>query len=302
MTTTYESPARVNKKNSYKAYMPKWLTAPLYRANMTIWLLISDLTALLVSCVTAIWFRSLLGNGFDMADYLPFLPVVTVFIIGYALSGMYPGIGINPIEEFRKFTITSSIVIASLTTLTFFTQSGLKFSRLVFIFLWILVVILLPITRSVMRKIGLRFHIWGEPVAMLGYGPQGRKILKFLRNNPSFGIRPEFIVMGRPQETAPLSSAEIRLRRIPAESLLKNPQLLADANIQTVILAPTEIPEVLSHAMLDEQKFGIKHLILISSLNWIGGSAVKVHDMSGLLGLEVEHNLLRSRERFLKFF
>ncbi len=288
------------KKTTAKAALPKWLTTPLYRTNMTLWLILSDLAALVLCSFAAIWLRSLISRSFPTENYYAFIPTVVVFIIGYGLSGLYPGIGINPIEEFRKFTVASSTVMAALTALTFFTQFGLKFSRLVFLFLWMLIVITLPVTRMLMRKLGLLLRIWGEPVALLGFGPQGRKILKYLRQNPTYGIRPEIVVIGRPEETAPLANLDERVRRIPAYALVENPKILADANIQTVIIAPTEIPQDLGTAMVDEQKFGIKHLILISSLNWIGGSAVAVHDMAGLLGLEVEHNLLRTRERLFK--
>ena len=288
------------KKTTVKAALPKWLTTPLYRTNMTLWLILSDLAALVLCSFAAIWLRSLISRSFPTENYYAFIPTVVVFIIGYGLSGLYPGIGINPIEEFRKFTVASSTVMAALTALTFFTQFGLKFSRLVFLFLWMLIVITLPVTRMLMRKLGLLLRIWGEPVALLGFGPQGRKILKYLRQNPTYGIRPEIVVIGRPEETAPLVNLDERVRRIPAYALVENPKILADANIQTVIIAPTEIPQDLGTAMVDEQKFGIKHLILISSLNWIGGSAVAVHDMAGLLGLEVEHNLLRTRERLFK--
>ena len=241
-----------------------------------------------------------MGGSFIASSYFSYFPVITVFLIGYALSGLYPGIGINAIEEFRKTIITSSTVIGVLTTVAFFTQSSLNYSRLIFLFLWVLIVVIVPFMRMQMRKLGLLLHVWGEPVALLGYGPQGRKKLNFLRKIPTYGIRPEIVVIGRPEETAPLGGLDDRVQRIPAYALVDNPRILADANIQTIILAPTEIPQDLGVAMVDEQKFGIKHLILISSLNWIGGSAVTVHDMAGLLGLEVERNLLRTRERFMK--
>jgi Undecaprenyl-phosphate galactose phosphotransferase WbaP len=300
MENTVKTNPLPEPKTKTRAALPKWLTTPLYRTNMTLWLIISDLAALVLCSFAAIWLRSLIGRSFAAENYFIYIPAVVVFIIGFGLSGLYPGIGINPIEEFRRLTITSSTVMAGLTAFTFFTQSGLKFSRLVFLFLWMLIVVVLPVTRVLMRKLGLLLRVWGEPVALLGFGPQGRKILKYLRQNPTYGIRPEIVVIGRPEETAPLAILDERVRRIPAYALVESPKLLADANIQTVILAPTEIPQDLGAAMLDEQKFGIKHLILISSLNWIGGSAVAVHDMAGLLGLEVEHNLLRTRERLFK--
>lgn len=300
MQTTIK-PNSLNMKNGIRwAALPKWMTTPLYRTNMTIWLLLSDLTALVACYLLAIWIRLSVMGYFHIENYVILAPLMVLFVAGYAMSGLYPGIGINPIEEFRKFTVTSSIVMVSLTALTFMTQSGLAYSRSLFVLLWALIVCIMPVNRFLMRKLGLVLHIWGEPVALLGFGPQGKKILKYLLHNPSYGIHPVIIVDGIDEEAKPDGSAEERLQRISTESLLNHPRMLADADIQTVILAPTEIPEALSRAMVDEQKFGIKHLILISSLNWIGGSAVTVHDMSGLLGLEVEHNLLRKRERFFK--
>jgi hypothetical protein len=122
--------------------------------------------------------------------------------------------------------------------------------------------------------------------------------MTFLEKNPTYGIRPVLVVAENTD--FPEKDCKPPVRTISTETLMKDPNIFVNSIIQTAIIVPGEIPDQLSSSLVDEQRFGIKHLILISDLNWIGGSAVIPHDMSGLLGLEVERNLLRLRERVVK--
>ena len=119
-----------------------------------------------------------------------------------------------------------------------------------------------------------------------------------MKNHRQYGLVPELVVNG--YNTRHAEEGEIGCPEIQAEALAAHKDLLAKAGIRTAILVPPEIPQVLNEALLDEHQFGLRRLILISSLGWFGGSAVIPHDLQGILGLEVERNLLNANEQLLK--
>jgi Undecaprenyl-phosphate galactose phosphotransferase WbaP len=300
MQTTYETvPALKSIARSVKT-LPQWAVMPHSRVLMTVWLASADLMALFISGSLAILLRSWLGAGFSVENYYSLAPLLLFFMIGYMLVRLYPGVGVSPIEELRQLTYVSSIIMISLTVLLFLTQSGLSYSRLIFLLVWLFILVTVPVFRIIARKLGVIFHIWGEPVALIGFGPQGKHIYQYLKNNPAYGICPVVVVNGVENEAGDGQSEALEIPEISVTDLAMDHLLLARTGIKTAILAPSEIPPALRNSLVDEQQFGLERLILISSLNWIGGSAVVPHDLGGLLGLEVERNLLHAREQLVK--
>jgi|LDZU01.1.fsa_nt_gi Undecaprenyl-phosphate galactose phosphotransferase WbaP len=267
---------------------------------MTAWMVGADLIALITVGWFSIYIRSWLGGSFTTPEpYYAIAPLLSFFIFAYSISGLYPGIGLNPIEELQRITNTTSTTIIALSVIVFLTQTGIEFSRLIFAFFWILALLAVPVNRLFARKLGFILGLWGEPVALIGFGPQGRKIYKYLKQNPLYGFQPVIIVNNLDHlEMDPKEKTGLPV--ISASILVNDKMFLARSGIRSAILAPTEIPTVLRDSLVDEQQCGLQRLILISSLNWIGGSAVIPHDMGGLLGLEVERNLLNVPQRLLK--
>lgn len=259
----------------------------------------ADLLSLATAGVLAVSLRQLLGNRLiNPGFYAHLLPLLGLFLLVYALLKLYPGIGVTPVEELRRLSIATSAVFLTLVAYMFWTQTSTHYSRLVLGLFWLLALALVPLNRWLTRRFALRLGLWGEPVALIGFGPNGHKILAFLKNNRHYGLNPVVVVNGfgvHPEEEAQTGCPEIH-----AETLVAHKDLLSEAGIRTAILVPPEIPQVLNTALLDEQQFGLRRLILISSLGWIGGSAVIPHDLQGILGLEVERNLLNTYEQLLK--
>lgn len=274
---------------------------PIYtRTIMVLWMVIADLLSLIFAGWLAIHIRGWVGN-FDMdhAPYLALSPLLLMFLVMNLISGLFPGIGLSPVDEIRLVVISTSSSFVLLTAIAFLTQTGVAYSRLVFVFFWLLAVTFEPTFRMIFRKLGVVFNFWGEPFAIIGFGVQGRRIYKYLKQNPLSGIRPVVIVNGESHPDLP-GEDEIDLTMISGLEMEKDRMILKRNGITSAILAPSEISAKLRDSLVDEHQFGLKKLILISSLNWTGGTSVVAHDMGGLLGLEVERNLLNPPQRILK--
>jgi Undecaprenyl-phosphate galactose phosphotransferase WbaP len=280
--------------------IPLKAVTPFKRVIMTAWMVITDVVALMITGWLSIQIRYWMGGTYSHPSYYYALaPLLTIFIFAYAIAGMYPVIGLTPAEELKRTTSATSAAMVALSVIAFLTQTGVEYSRLVFVFFWVLALFAVPFSRLMARKIGFALGIWGEPVALIGFGVQGRRIYQYLRQNPLCGIRPVVIINDMDHKESD-TGEKTGLPEISASIIVKDKQFLARSGIHSAILIPNEIPVDLRDALVDEQQFGLQRLILISSLNWIGSSAVIPHDMGGMLGLEVERNLLNAPERLLK--
>jgi len=177
-----------------------------------------------------------------------------------------------------------------LIALTFIEQTSLDFSRFVLVAAWLTALILVQLDRWFARIIGRKLGFWGEPVAVVGNGPQGKQIIKFLNDRQRLGMRPVLVIDGNAsyEETALVS--------------------INRSYIRTVILVIPEISDKLLK-QLDDYRFGyhirrgekgILRLIMITSLGWWGSLDVKPLDLEGILGLQLNQNLLNRWARFQK--
>ncbi|NTU75794.1 MAG: exopolysaccharide biosynthesis polyprenyl glycosylphosphotransferase, partial [Anaerolineaceae bacterium] len=134
-----------------------------------------------------------------------------------------------------------------------------------------------------------------------GLGDYGKKVLHFLLNNRYYGFIPVLIMDGH-KDRNDIIVDEKAILTIDPETLQQDNTLLKRLGVNTVIFVPDETPAILRKAVGSEDNFGLKHLILISQLGWIGGSAITPYDMQGILGLGVQRKLLNPGERILKRF
>jgi Undecaprenyl-phosphate galactose phosphotransferase WbaP len=131
---------------------------------------------------------------------------------------------------------------------------------------------------------------------VIGSGPQTRILVQFLGANRQLGWVPKVVVNGFNYSDEDLSGIPV----LDSKHLQANPDFLCDLHIHTAVIVPNETPVDFQSLIVDERRFGLQRLILISSLGWVGGSAVIPYDLQGILGLEVQRRLLNSSEQFIK--
>jgi Undecaprenyl-phosphate galactose phosphotransferase WbaP len=263
---------------------------------MALCLGVSDSLALFAAGLLAVGLRMYLGTLVDPPFYWSLTPLIIAFLAVFAWWGLYPAVGLSPVEELRRLTVSTSVVYLIITAFTFWVRTAEYYSRLIFAFAWFFSLILLPLARFTLRNILIRFDRWGEPVAVIGYGAQGKRIVDFLLNNLRFGLRPVVVFDG-------FDSSENQAAPIPMFHLAGHPngiEQLKIPNIQTVVLITSEMPTDLQDVIVEQQRFGLKRLILIPNLHWVGSVGVVPYDLEGFLGLEVRQNLLNEWEQALK--
>jgi hypothetical protein len=211
------------------------------------------------------------------------IPVLFLFLLVYVWKGLYSGVGLSPVTEIKRLMNATNFVFLFLVALTFLEQSSLNYSRLVLTTAWLLALFLVQVNRWLIRIIGRKLDFWGEPVAIVGCGPEGDHIEQYLNERIRLGMRPVLIIDGCAEyENTPLV-------------------VINQSDIRTLILVTSEMSDEMQKRLISDQRLGyyrrrgeksIPRLILISSLGWVGSLGVEPVDMDGLLGFEVRQNLL----------
>jgi FlaA1/EpsC-like NDP-sugar epimerase len=153
-------------------------------------LLIVAAFTVVVSLMAATAMRDYFLHSVSKPLYGAMLPAAVLVLASLMAGGLYPGVGINPVEEIRKTNdLSITLAFLSLWSATFFLRD-LSGSRLVFGLDYVSAVIGVPALRAFARSRLSRKAWWGSQVAILGYGETGRLVLDRLQRNPSIGLKP----------------------------------------------------------------------------------------------------------------
>ena len=254
-------------------------------------LVVSDIFSIFLSFSLAILLRRFLFDDVVLTLFPSLITFIFVYILIYAWQGLYPGVGLSPVDEIKKLFTATNYSFLVILAFTFFSQKSIANSRFVLASAWFLSITLVQLDRWLLRIVGRSLGFWGEPVAVIGNGPMGRQIVKYLNNNLRLGMRPYLMLDGYASfDTATIGS-------------------INKSKISTAILVIPEMSEKLQRSFIYEQRHryhrregekNIPRLILISSLSWVGSLGVIARDFDGILGLEVRQNLLRKGDQTIK--
>jgi len=219
-----------------------------------------------------------IGTDFSTEFYARLWPVLLLFPVVYAVSGLYPGFGRNPADELRKLSVATSVVYAALVVTMFLQKESATYSRGTFLLAWSNTLILVPVLRSVARSLCSRQAWWGNPVVIVGARRVAVALAATLESQPELGFKPVAIL-----EEARLAAEVAR-----------------DRGVRHVILAMSEIPRETLRTFFEECSDSFSDVIVIPDLAGLSSLWAEPRDLRGTLGLEIQQKLLIPRARMLK--
>lgn len=250
------------------------------RQWMTVALVLTDLASLLLAFSFAILMYTIFFGQVPFSQFYFWGPFLVLFIVAFAWRGLYPAVGLNPVDELRLITSTISVVCLILLAGTFWFSTIETHSWLIFILVWFLSLVFVQVNRWLLRVIGR--SAWGESVVVIGDGSNTEQIVSYLLNNNHLGMRPVMVLKGQ----------------FPPDQVER--EALLSQRINTVILVTPEVSEEVRDLVVNDGQFGFQRVILISPLGWVGSLGVVAHDLEGILGMEVRKNLLNFWQRSIK--
>ena len=261
-------------------------------------IILADYLGITIAGFLAVIIRYLFHAQFVPTDYLLFTPSIIIFFITFAFSGLYPGIPTSPIEEFRLVLRASSVAFLLLAGTTVFLREGVFMSRIVFVLAWLLTIVLVPLSRRLVRGWCSRQSWWGIPTVIIGDREAGQMILGLLRGHHRVGLRPVARVIDDGQRTSRF--AQMEAGELLSEDIADTSRLAREyRNCYAIIAMPTSGSDRVRH-VFNECAQHYRRVLIIPDLFGIKSLSVAAKDICGVLSLELDQRLTLFFPRLIK--
>lgn len=254
----------------------------------------SDLAAVSAAWWLAVQGRLLAGGVLSPELYWRLWPGLALFAAAYALHGLYPGFGVNPVEELRRTTLSTSLVYLTLGAATFVVRGAEVYSRAVFLVAWVLATVLVPLGRAAVRQAFCRARWWGYPVLVLGAARTGELLARVLQRTPGLGLRPVAFLDDDPAKPA-------RVAGLPVLGGMDlAPRIAREAGIRHALVAMPGAGRERLVQVVERYGSCFSHLLVVPDLFGLSSLWLAARDLQGTVALEVRQQLLLPGPRLLK--
>jgi len=268
-------------------------------------LVVLDAAFALISCKVAAALYGLLGTQ-ALPGYNPGTVAASVAAwVGLrALLGLYPGYGLDQVEELRRQTYASLAAGAAMAILLLASHPVEEVGPLA-LSVAVLPVLagllfLAPVLRHFAKVALRRAGLWGKPVVVFGDREAGAGLAHSLEREWQLGLRPVGLFSYRAEPAAEgddasfdeaLADAIARARNLP---------------VDTAVFAMPDAGRERLAGLADAASVGFRCVMVVPNVIGMTNSVAVARDLAGTLGVEFRHNLLdpwsRRSKRLLDLF
>jgi Undecaprenyl-phosphate galactose phosphotransferase WbaP len=197
--------------------------------------------------------------------------------------GLYPGVLLDPIEEFRRLSISIALGMALVVVATFLAKEANEYSRLVFLVAIPLAVGLSVSGRWIVRRMCGQSRWWGVPTIVVGPPDDIDLIRRMVGAHPGIGIR---IV----------AAVHADLEKLP----FRAEEQVASGTIPYALVVIPAGADARWIRNVERMVWGCEKIILIPQSLGLLWSGMHIQDCCGIVGLAVQRHLLRRWSRTTK--
>jgi Undecaprenyl-phosphate galactose phosphotransferase WbaP len=248
------------REGSRDSIMPRLPTGSRQTLVTAIPLMAADLLAvffaflLALQCIAAFWPAAVLDrSGLAIA-------LAAAVVVANLAVELYPGIGLSPIGEFRLVSAATALIAPIFLCVSLLQGWILSPTQVAILLTCCLLLLILPISRSVARGACSRFAWWGQAALVVGKGKPALSTYAFLDRNPRLGLRPVGIV-----SDAPAVEHRVAPQFLGPES--RAGTLSKELQVPWLIVAMPERPQHEVQAIAHELSEQGPHRTLISHLD-----------------------------------
>jgi len=292
-----ESPLRTteNERQSFEAGRrvgPRYLVQ-LFLTGAP--LIVLDLALLVAVIAAARELMFLFGGAPGLDVSACFVPIATGFLLISAELGLYPGIRLSPVEEFRRLAVAVTAIFAVWVIGMAFMSGGISLQRCVFLVIgYGLYLISLPICRSALRRLLANWNWWGFPTLVCGNDATVVQVYDWLASNRRLGLKPVGVIADRHE-----------LELDGDESWYAGPwsttREVAEARgaYWAVVVPPEGAATIMSDAIA-EHLTTLPHIHILCELTGLPDHWARHQQIDGLTGIHLQQNLMLPLPRLTK--
>ena len=252
------------------------------RATATAFFL-ADALALLAAYTIMIALRDALGGQALWPQYFRLIPFLAVVPLLISAMDLYPGVLLNPVEEFRRLTIAIAGGMSLVVVATFLLKAANAYSRLVFLAVIPVAVGLNLTARWLVRELLPKTGWWGIPTILVGPLEEAEVLRRMVEARPAIGIRVVAVVPAGRHKLPFRAKQHVTRGAIP---------------YALVIVPSGADPKWLRD--VERLVWGCKKIIVIPQAMGLLWSGMRIRECCGTVGLAVRRQLLHPRSRLTK--
>jgi Undecaprenyl-phosphate galactose phosphotransferase WbaP len=261
---------------------------------MTRWLLntfafiAGDLLALAWSFYLAGFVRSLLIGGHMTPEWAWFISGFWVVLsLGMKLT---PGWGLGVVESIRRIYLLLITFFAGSTAALFLTKTTDTTSRLTLTLAFVLAGILIPFIRNGVKRLLIRYQLWGMLVVIYGHKDKTVELLQLLKESQGIGYIPVGIFLADDEDIDELEG-------IPILEAAEDPYPYAHG---AILLEPSTLRDTRPE-FSEQVSLSYRNVLIVHELHTHAPTLwLTPRDLGGVIGLEISTNLLDFWSRLLK--
>jgi Undecaprenyl-phosphate galactose phosphotransferase WbaP len=281
--------------HSLKNYSKPSLTLPFLCVFV---LLISDFLALIFSVSISFALYRILGIDVNLLfePYKNMQPAPILFVICFAMLGLYPAFAMGAVEELRRIFYGTLTVYLTLAASTFFIRGGEDFSRGIFLFLLLFSLILLPLFRALTRELFSTKPWWGANVLILGAAKTGQMLVEQLIKFRSLGLKPVAFLDDDVTKHGHVFSG------IHVAGALDHSNAYFLRGVKWMLVAMPGLSSHQLNVIIRKYGYNFRHVVIFPDIFGLSSLWVSAKDFGGILGLEIRQQLLLPFPVFTKRF
>jgi Undecaprenyl-phosphate galactose phosphotransferase WbaP len=262
-------------------------------ALTTIPLIAIDLALLTLAIIAArevVLFLQI-GTGVDISLF--YLPIATGFLLVATELGLYPGIRLSPVEEFRRIAVSITAMYA-MWMVSIAISRGLTNQPVFLLLAYVFSMISLPVCRGTTRRILAKCSWWGFPTLVCGDDAVAVKVYHWLADNQRIGLRPVGVIA---DADAIGASADESWYAGPWSSAR---EIARNRGVYWAVVVPPEGANTTIAATVTEYLSTIPHIHILSELTGLPDHWSRHQQIDGLTGIHLQQNLLLPLPRMSK--
>jgi Undecaprenyl-phosphate galactose phosphotransferase WbaP len=253
-------------------------------------LLLSDLSALLISSIIGFlaWSGPVLHQ--PIAPYISLVPLLCLFPLSYAFADLYPGFGLGAVEILRRQSYCTSISFLGVAAASFALKADAVYSRVTFCCTLTAALVMVPVFRLLTLSIVKSFRWWGEPTVIFGTASEASLTISSLKHALSLGYDVVGVLCS---DGFPVGQM---INGIPILGDLELLPVLSQQGVSTLLA--WDDSSVM--AKLVHMQARLRHMVFIRDDRLFPVERVKVRNLGGVLGIEFSNELLRRPNQIIK--
>jgi lipopolysaccharide/colanic/teichoic acid biosynthesis glycosyltransferase len=276
-------------------------------------------------------------EALTVAERVGVLALVPLSLAAFSAAGLYALSAPSPPQEIRSVTLACALVFFALWTTAALTHAG--YLTLATHLSWavglLATIAFVPLARAFVRSRFARRPWWGQPVVVFGAGKMGRSVVSALQSRPELGLRPVAIlsedetklgtlrmawsgedidvlpVNGRPSDVGALAmlgpgarSAIEQFSEVDGVPVMGGfelaPVLAQRLGIRSAVIAAPLANAATVHGVIERYANAYTNLLVVPDLFDLAHFGAPTRYMGGILGIEVQRQLLLRWPRFTK--